>query len=403
MISYKYSALSKDGAKVKGVIEAVDEIQAVEKIKAKCPVVLDITEVKSGGIYDVLNIEIGKKFDVKALSVMCAQFAIILKAGTPIDKTMAMIASQTQDKKLKKMLEKATEDVNHGSSVEQAFRKNYDGLPEVFLETVKAGELSGSLPKAFENMQIYFDKQFKNKQKIKSVTSYPLFVFCIAIVVVIVVMVMVVPTLTNVFDSLGGDLPLITQILIHTSDWFSKYWILLIGVICALIIIIQLGTKGEEGKNRKGRILLKLPIIGKINVLNAAQEFANTMATLLEAGLTLSEALRVTSKCISNDAISTEVFAMAEKIETGRSLAEIMNASQYLPEVLKEMSGVGEKSGELVETLKTIGDYYSNEADYEMKSALSKLEPTMLVLLALFAGFIVIAIYLPMFTMYSLL
>ena len=403
MISYKYSALSKDGAKVKGVIEAVDEIQAVEKIKGKCPVVLDITEIKTGGISDILNVEIGKKFDAKALSIMCSQFCIILKAGTPIDKTMAMIASQTQDKKLKRMLEKATEDVNHGSSVEQAFRKNYDGLPEVFLETVKAGEVSGSLSKAFENMQIYFDKQFKNKQKIKSVTSYPLFVLCIAIVVVIVVMVMVVPTLTSVFDSLGGDLPLITKILIHTSDWFSKYWILLIGIICALIIIIQLATNGKEGKIRKGKILLKLPIIGKINVLNAAQEFANTMATLLEAGLTLSEALRVTSKCISNDAVSTEVFAMAEKIEIGRSLAEIMNDSQYLPEVLKEMSGVGEKSGELVETLKTIGDYYSNEADYEMKSALSKLEPTMLVLLALFAGFIVIAIYLPMFTMYSLL
>lgn len=403
MISYKYSALSEDGAKVKGVIEAIDEIQAVEKIKVKCPVVLEITEVKTGGFYDILNIEIGKKFDVKALSVMCSQFAIILKAGTSIDKTMAMIASQTQDKKLKKMLEKATEDVNHGSTVEHAFRKNYDGLPEVFLETIKAGEISGSLPLAFENMQNYFDKQFKNKQKIKSVTSYPLFVLCIAIVVVIVVMVMVVPTLTSVFNSLGGDLPLITQVLIHTSNWFSKYWMILIGVICLLIVLMKIGTKGEEGKKRKGILLLKLPVIGKINVLNASQEFANTMATLLEAGLTLAEALRVTAKCISNYAVSTEVFAMAEKIETGRSLGEIMNDSQYLPEVLKEMSGVGEKSGELIETLKTIGDYYSNEADFEMKSALSKLEPTMLVLLALFAGFIVIAIYLPMFTMYSLL
>ncbi len=252
-------------------------------------------------------------------------------------------------------------------------------------------------------MQIYFDKQFKNKQKLKSVTSYPLFVLCIAIVVVIVVMVMVVPTLTSVFDSLGGDLPLITKILIHTSNWFTRYWMLLLGIICILFVLFQVGTKGEEGKKRKGVLLLKLPMIGKINVLNAAQEFANTMATLLEAGLTLAEALRVTSKCISNDAVSTEVFAMAEKIETGRSLGEIMNNSQYLPEVLKEMSGVGEKSGELIETLKTIGDYYSNEADFEMKSALSKLEPTMLVLLALFAGFIVIAIYLPMFTMYSLL
>lgn len=403
MISYKYSALSRDGAKVNGVIEAVDEIQAVEKIKEKCPVVLDISEVKTGGIYDILNVEIGKKVDVKALSVMCSQFSIILKAGTPINKTLEMIASQTQDKKLKKMLEKASEDVDHGSSIEQAFRKNYDGLPEVFLETVRAGEISGSLPTAFENMHEYFDKQFKNKQKIKSVTSYPLFVLAVAIVVVIVVMVMVVPTLTSVFSSLGGDLPFITQILINTSDWFGKYWLLLIGIICVLIVIYKVFTSGEAGKIRKGEMVLKLPIVGNINTLSSAQEFANTMSTLLEAGLTIGEALRVTSKCMSNDAISSEVFAMAEKVETGSSLNETMNSSKYLPQVLKEMTGVGEKSGELIETLKTIGDYYSNEADFAMKSALDKLEPTMLVLLAIFAGFIVIAIYLPMFTMYSLI
>ena len=403
MISYKYKALSKDGAKVNGVIEAVDEIRAVEKIKEKCPVVLDISEVKTGGVYDILNLEIGKKVDVKALSVMCSQFSIILKAGVPINKTMGMIASQTKDKKLKKMLENTAEDVDHGSSIEQAFRRNYDGLPEVFLETIKAGEVSGSLPTAFENMHQYFDKQFKNTQKIKSVTSYPLFVLAIAVVVVIVVMVMVVPTLTSVFDSLGGELPLVTKILIGTSNWFKKYWLILVGIICILIIIFKLLTSGEEGIRRKGELLLSLPIVGNINTLNVAQEFANTMATLLEAGLVIGDALRVTSKCLTNGAVSLEVFSMAEKVETGASLSETMNKSKYFPQVLKEMTGVGEKSGELIETLRTIGDFYSNEADFAMKAALDKLEPVMLVLLAVFAGFIVIAIYLPMFTMYSLI
>lgn len=403
MISYRYKALSKDGAKVNGVVEAIDEMHAVEKIREKCPIVIDISEVKTGGIYDILNIEIGKKVDVKALSVMCSQFAIILSAGTPINQALHMIASQTQDKKLKKMLAKAYEDVNHGSSVEAAFRKNYNGLPEVFLETIRAGEISGSLPTSFENMHLYFDKQFKNTQKLKSVTSYPMFVLVIAVIVVIVVMVMVVPTLTSVFSDLGGDLPVITKLLIGISNWFGKYWIILVGMICALIVGIKVMTSGEEGKIRKGECLLKLPVIGKINMLSSSQEFSNTMATLLDAGLSVSEALRVTSKCLRNDAIAREVYAMAEKVETGVSLSDAMNKSKYLPQVLREMSGVGEKSGELVATLKTIGDYYTNETDFAMKSALDKLEPTMLVLLALFAGFIVVAIYLPMFTMYSLM
>ncbi len=403
MNSYKYNALSADGAKVKGIIEAVDEYQAVEKIKEKCPIVISVDEVQKTKMNSILNKEIGKKVDSKSLSVMCSQFAIILEAGTPLNKTIKMIASQTEDKKLKKMLENAYDDVTYGSSLESAFRKNYDGLPEVFLETIKAGEQSGNLPGSFANMQKYFDKSFKTTQKIKSVTGYPLFVLCVAIVVVIVVMVVVVPTLTSVFGELGGELPLMTRMLIATSEWFAKWWIILLGIILAIYVLYKFVTSTEKGQIRKSERKLRLPIIGNITTLTNAQEFANTMASLLEAGLTIGDALRVTSRCITNYAVSKEVFAMAEKVETGTSLNEAMNKSEYLPTTLKEMTGVGEKSGELVKTLKTIGDYYANESDYAIKAALDRLEPTLLILLAIFAGYIVISIYLPMFTMYSIL
>ncbi len=403
MNSYKYNALSADGAKVKGIIEAVDEYQAVDKIKEKCPIVISIDEIQNKKMNSILNKEIGKKVDSKSLSVMCSQFAIILEAGTPLNKTIKMIASQTEDKKLKKMLENAYDDVTYGSTLESAFRKNYDGLPEVFLETIKAGEQSGNLPGSFANMQKYFDKSFKTSQKIKSVTGYPLFVLCVAIVVVIVVMVVVVPTLTNVFGELGGELPLMTRMLIATSNWFAKWWIILVGIILAFYVAYKLLTSSEAGQIRKSERKLKLPVIGNITTLTNAQEFANTMASLLEAGLTVGDALRVTSRCITNYAVSKEVFAMAEKVETGTSLSEAMEKSEYLPATLKEMTGVGEKSGELVKTLKTIGDYYANESDYAIKAALDRLEPTLLILLAIFAGYIVISIYLPMFTMYSIL
>ena len=403
MNSYKYSALSKDGAKVKGVMEAMDEYDAIDKIKVNNSIVLDIEKIKTGGIFDVLVMDVNPKIKVKPLAIMCSQFAIILNAGTPIDQTIKMIAAQTQDKKLKKLLDNAYLDVSHGSTIEAAFRKNSNALPEVFLQTIKAGEQSGKLALSFENMQKYFENSFKNSQKLKSATTYPLFVLAVAVVVVIVVMVKVIPTLTSVFAELGGELPIMTQVLINVSNWFRSYWLILIGIILDLYIGYKLYTKNEDNKIKVAESKLKLPILGNINLLANCQEFSTTMATLLDAGLTVSEALRTTSKCLTNDALSKEVYAMAEKIDTGSSLTDTMSNSKYLPITLKEMTGIGEKSGELVSTLKTIGDYYTNETDYATKTALAKLEPTMLIILAIFAGYIVMAIYLPMFTMYSMM
>ena len=403
MISYKYTALSKDGVKVKGVMEAIDEYDAIDKIKVNNSIILDIEKIKKGGIFDILNMDVNPKIKIKSLAVMCSQFAIILNAGTPIDQTIKMIAAQTQDKKLKKLLDNAYLDVSHGSSVEAAFRKNSNALPEVFLQTIGAGEKTGKLALSFENMQYYFENSFKNSQKLKSATTYPLFVLTIAIIVVIIVMVKVIPTLTSVFAELGGELPIMTQILIDISDWFSNCWLILVGIILVLYIGYKLYTKNEDNKIKVAESKLKFPILGNINLLTNCQEFSTTMATLLDAGLTVSEALRTTSKCLTNDALSKEVYAMAEKIDTGSSLTDTMSNSKYLPITLKEMTGIGEKSGELVSTLKTISDYYSNETDYATKAALARLEPTMLIILAIFAGYIVIAIYLPMFTMYSMM
>ena len=168
-------------------------------------------------------------------------------------------------------------------------------------------------------------------------------------------------------------------------------------------VLYKVLASTDEGKIKKAQMQLKLPIIGKITTLTNSQEFSSVMSTLLDAGLTVPEALRVTSKCLSNFAVSKEVYAMAEKIETGTTLSEAMSSSKYLPTVLKEMTGVGEKSGELVKTLSTISDYYANESDVAVKAALSKLEPVMLILLAVFAGYIVVSIYMPMFTMYSMM
>ena len=403
MVTYKYSALSKDGAKVNGVIKAIDEYQAVDKIKSKYPVVIKIEEVQDTLMNKILNFEIGKKYDAKALSIMCSQFSVVLESGVQIDECLKMIASQTKDKKIKKMLELSAEDVSQGTPIATAFEKNYPDLPVTFIETVKAGEISGTLDSSFRNLAEFYEKSYALNQKVKAAMSYPLFVMGVAVAVLFVVMTFVMPKMTAMFDDLGGELPLMTKILVNVSNFFARWWILILGVVALLIIAFTFYKKTEEGRLKVSELALKLPVFGNINVLQACTEFSSTMTTLLHAGLTVADALEVTSKVVSNYIISLDLKSMEEKIKTGAELGEVMKRNEHFPQVLKEMTAVGEKTGELEKTLDTMSNYYTNEYNYEVQKAISKLEPTMLVFLALFAGYIVIALYLPMFTMYDMM
>ena len=403
MLSFKYKALSPDGAKVNGVVEAVDEYSAVDKIKATCPVVVSIEQIKTGGIYDLLNKELSHKMDTKALSVMCSQFSIILSSGISIASCTKMIADQTKDKKLKKMLRESAQDISEGVSVSVAFEKNCPDLPVTFVETIKAGELSGTLEDSFKTLEVYYEKSYKVQEKMKSAMSYPLFVVAVAVIVLVIVMVKVIPTISATFADLGGELPWMTQVMIGMSNFFAKYWIFMALAVLLLYMAIKWYHHTESGRLHWARVLLKLPVLGNINTLHGSEQFADTMAALLKAGLTVGDSLRVTAKVMDNYAMGLEVSSMVEKIEAGQQLKEILKKSELFPDVLTQMSGVGEETGELEKTLTTIGSYYTNEYDHAVSMALSRMEPTMLVVLAIFAGFIVISIYLPMFTMYNLM
>lgn len=403
MITYKYSAVSKDGAKVTGVIKAIDEYQAIDRIKAQYPVVVKIDEVKDTMMNRILNFEIGKKFDAKALSVMCSQFGIVLESGMPIDECLKMIAAQTKDKKIKKMLELSAEDVSQGTPIATAFEKNYPDLPITFLETIRAGEISGTLDKSFASLADFYERSYTLEQKVRAAMSYPLFVLGVAVVVLIVVMAFVMPTFTSMFEELGGELPGITKLLVSMTNFFQKWWLLITSILILLTIAIIIFRRSEAGRLKWDELMLRLPTIGNLNILQASTEFSSTMTTLLQAGLTVGDALNVTSRVISNYVIAKDVKSMEEKIKTGQELGNVIRSNEYFPQVLKEMTAVGEKTGELEKTLDTISTYYNNEYNYAVSQAISKLEPAMLIFLALFAGFIVIALYLPMFTMYNLM
>ena len=404
MATYKYSALSQDGKKVNGVVEGFDELDAVARIKERYSIVLQISEVQEKGKgSSLLSLEIGgNKLNDKAFTLMCSQFAVILKAGVPIRRTVELIAEKMTDKPLKRILENVAKDVEAGRSLSTSFaERGKKLLPVTFLESIRAGEEAGSLDAAFGSAAEHYTRQSKMKGKVRGALIYPVFVLIVAIIVVIVLMVKVVPTFTAMFDSYDAELPLPTQMLIAMSGFFQKYWLVILGVGAALGLFFKLYGNTESGRLNLARLQLKLPVLGNIGVLNAASQFANTMAMMLQAGLPMTKAVTVTSRVLTNYHVSQAVGKISARLEEGHTLGASLREANCLPEILVDMTAVGEESGELEQTLSMTAAYYDAELEQATADALAKLEPTILVFLAAFAGFIVIAIYMAMFGMYA--
>lgn len=404
MATYKYTAISKDGVKVSGVVEGFNEFDAVDRIKQDCDIVLKLTEVeeKKPGL---LSMEIGgNRLNAKAFSLMCAQFSIILQSGIPIGRTVRLIGDKMTDKKLKGILKKVTEDVEAGRSVATSFQERGGKLlPAVFIETIRAGEESGNLSKAFETMYQHYDKQVKMRAKVRNALIYPVFVLALAVVVVIVLMVKVVPTFMDIFASYDAELPLITQSLILISNFFRKYIFLIIVVFAAIALIFKLYANTEKGRMNVAKLALKIPVLGNVSLLSAASEFAANLTTLIGAGLQLTRAVSITARVINNYYISQCVGKMTSRLEEGHTLGECMREADCLPDILVDMTAVGEETGELESTLHTVSGYYESELDMAVQDVLKKLEPTLLIGMAVIAGYIVLAVYIAMFQMYSVM
>ena len=398
MPSFSYRALGRDGKEVRGVLQAESETAAVTGIRDNYPVLLSISEqADKKNASSILQMEIGnKQVKPKALSVLCSQFAITLRSGMSIARAMRMLAGQCTDKRLRKVMEEAAKEVAAGSTVAAALEKHQERFPLTFIETIRAGEQSGTLAQSFDRLHKFYDKSYKTTEKIRSALTYPMFVIAIAVVVVIVVMV-------KVFADLGGKLPLITRMMIGTSNFFARWWLLMFAVVVVAKLVYGSYTKTPKGRIWKAKMALTIPLIGPINQMNASVQFANTMSVLLAAGITLDRAVETTAKVMDNALFRDEIRSMKSMIEQGRTLSDCLVGKKYFPQTMVDMCGVGEETGELEETLDNVADYYANEAEYRVQRLLAALEPTLLILLAIFAGLIVISIYLPIFTMYDLM
>lgn len=398
MTTYKYEAVSLNGAVVTGVVQAHDKNDAILQIKENCAVINRLTEVRGSALAERLK---ARKVNEKTLSLMCRQFSIILTAGMPIVKSVELVGHQVEDRMLKNLLLQVAGDVAAGYRLADSFELRGPGLPPTFVETVRAGEESGSLEQSFATLAEFYKKKTTLHGKVVTALTYPAFVLAVAVAVIIVIMTFAVPTFTSAFGQMGTDLPGVTRALVAISHFFEKYILYILIALVGLVLAWRTYCSTERGKLTRGRLRLKLPVLGRVNRMNVASQFANTLSAMLSSGLPVMKALHITARTVNNYLVSSAIMNVVAGVESGGTIGEGLRATGLLPELLCEMTAMGEQSGSLEDTLLVIGAYYDNEVEQSTNRAVSLLEPIIICVLAVFVVFVLLAVYLPMFSLYN--
>lgn len=386
---------------VDGVAEANSAEEAITQLRDDGLIVQSLDEIVDSMLNMDLNLQVGKVKE-KALAIVCNQFAILTQAGLPLTRTLELIANQSEDKTLAKVLKNTADDVAAGYGLAASLEKNGDKLPVTFIESIRAGEESGALEIVFERLSKYYEKSAKTKAKVSSALIYPSFVIAIAVVVVAIIMVVAVPMFTDTFASMGMSLPLPTRIVIACSNFWTHYWWAVAMLVLGGYVGIKMGLKRSDKFRLKwSQMLINLPVLGLVSTMGAASEYAGTMSVMMAAGLPIVRAVGVTARAMSNYFMGESLLSAVPALEAGRTLASAMREEATFPELAIEMTGVGEQTGSLEHTLDVISDYYDDEVDTATSRALSILEPAIIVFLGGMVFVLLLSVYLPMFTMYG--
>lgn len=406
MASFRYRGVAPGGAPVKGVVEAADREDAAAKAHESCEVVTSVErlrEMKSGG---VLNMDLSdlshRRMKEKELSLLCSQLAIETKAGLPIVRSLDLVAENTADRRLQRIIRETSRDVQEGHDLAGSLEKNSKGaLPPTFLETVRAGEESGRLDECFSRLKDYYLNSGNVRSKAVSAMIYPVFLIMIAVIVIVIIMVKAVPVFASTYKSMGIELPGVTKALISVSDFFSVFWMPLLAIILGIVVAVKLFGRTQAGKRAYALLALKFPATGRVSVMNAACQFSSTMSAMLASGLPMVQAVNITSRVIENYLVRLDVRRAAEEVVAGHRLCDGLKKGRWLPSMLLEMTAVGEETGSLEETLHIVSEYYANEVETAVSRALSILEPVIIIVMAFLVTFILLSVYIPLFNMYS--
>lgn len=399
MVVYKYVGRTSRGTIKKGIVDATNKQMAITRLRSQGINPREIEESKS-----VLHKELsfGGKVKNQDFVIYSRQFATLIRAGVSILESTKILAEQTSSKPLKKGLQAVEEDVRSGLSFSDAASKNPKVFPVLFVNMIRAGEATGNLDEALDRLAFSYEKQFNLKKKVQSTLAYPLILLFLTIVVSVFLMLTIVPQFVSMFDDLGADLPLITKVVMSLSESLQSSWYIFLLIILLFGIIVNYLYKNNEKFNYGFHlILLKLPIFGKLLQKSAIARMTRTLSSLFSSAVPILHALSIVENVIGNPVVAKVVRESRTSLEQGSTLSAPLAKSWIFPPLVTQMTSIGESTGSLDYMLEKIADFYEDDVDRTVDTLKSMIEPLMIVFLAGVVGTIVMAIMVPMFSMYE--
>jgi type IV pilus assembly protein PilC len=344
----------------------------------------------------------GDKVTTKDISLATRQLATMIDAGLPIVQCLDILAQQSDSKLLCKTISTVKKDVEGGSTLADALRKHPKIFDDLYVNMVEAGEAGGILNTILNRVALFIEKANRLKKKVKGAMIYPCAIVCVAVIVVAVLMIFVIPVFAELYGGMGKALPMPTQVCIDISNWFVAYWYVLIAVVVGATMAISFYYKTPAGRMNVDSLLLRMPIIGDLLRKVAVARFSQNMSLLLSSGVPILDGLAITGKTAGNKVVEKAILDSRVSISQGKTVAEPLRDSKIFPPLVCQMVAVGESTGGLDTMLKKVAELYEEEVDDAVNNLTAMMEPMIMVVLGVILGGLVIAMYLPIFQMGSL-
>jgi type IV pilus assembly protein PilC len=406
--TFTFRAMDVAGTATAGEIEAESKSQVTDQLRQRGLIVLDVTQ-KSNPLKIEDIFRRWKSVDMRELAVFSRQFATLVASGMPMLRTLSTLEEQTQDEEIKEAVAGMRADVEAGSTLEQAMQRHPRVFDRLFRAMVRSGEQSGRLEEALERIAFQVEKADSLRRQVKSALMYPALVFGFATIVLVAIVMFVIPVFANIFKELAEEhpaeesgLPAPTQLCVSASNVLTNYWFLLLPGIALSFWLFFKWKKTEGGKEQWDRIILRLPFkIGDVIQKVALARWSRTFSGAVSSGVPMLQAITLTGETAGNVVVEKSMEDVYQSVKTGGSLAGPIEANPIFPPMVGHMVAVGEETGQLENMLSKIADFYEAEVDAKVKALTALIEPIMICFVGGMVGFIVISMYLPMFSIYE--
>ncbi len=400
MNSYQYTAKDIKGQTVTGILQAASEAEVADILHKKELVVVSIEISKAGTVEPKRG---GKKVKLDDLVIFSRQLATMIGAGIPLVHALGILAEQIENGNLRGIIGNVRSDIEAGISFSDAMAKHPAVFSDLFVNMAKAGEASGMLNEILDRLATFMEKQAALNRKISSSLVYPAVVVSMAFIITALLLLKVVPTFKGIFESLGGTLPMPTQVLIFASDLLRKYFLYTVVALGIALYLFRNYIKTEKGRYRFDQQMLKLPVFGPLLGKLAVAKFSRTFSTLVKSGVTVLSALEIVSKTSGNKVVEEAVVNCSKSVRNGEPISKPLAKSGVFPPMVTRMINVGEQTGQLEKMLSKIADFYDDQVDAAAAALTSMIEPLVIAFLGVVIGGIVIALFLPIFKISQLM